>query len=93
MKRVTVSVDDVLLDAARAEVAAGRAPSVSAWVGDAMRRKVLARAELLSEIDDMTTERPYTSATVDWVAQSLGRPAEWVADRLAVPREQRRRAG
>ncbi len=58
MKRVTISVDEAVLEAARADVTAGRAASVSAWVSDAMRHKVLARLELLSELEEMTTEQP-----------------------------------
>lgn len=93
MRRITISVEDGVLEAVRADVGAGRAPSISAWVGDAMRRKVLARAELLGELDDMAAERTYTAATVDWVAEVLGRPREWVADRLAGPLDEERRVG
>jgi hypothetical protein len=93
MKRVTVTVEDGLLEAAKAEVAAGRAPSVSAWVVDAMRHKLLARAELLAELEDMAAERPYSSGTVDWVAQAVGRSTEWVAAQLGVSSIEHRRAG
>lgn len=36
--RLTVSLDPELIEAAEAAVAAGHAPSVSAWVADAMAR-------------------------------------------------------
>lgn len=93
MKRVTVSVDEAVLDAARSDVAAGHAASVSAWVGDAMRRKLLARAELLIELDEMAAEQPYTTDTIDWVAETLGRPREWVAQHLREASGEDRRAG
>lgn len=38
-ERLSASVDAELLDAARAAVAAGRAPSVSAWVNEALARQ------------------------------------------------------
>lgn len=63
-KRVTVSVDEAAVHAAEAAVAAGRAPSVSAWVASAMAerahreslRDVLAeiRAELGPATDEET---------------------------------------
>jgi Arc/MetJ-type ribon-helix-helix transcriptional regulator len=39
MKRLTISVPDGLAEYAQSQVAAGSAPSMSAWVADAMRRK------------------------------------------------------
>lgn len=74
-------------------MAAGRAASLSAWVVDAMRRMLLARAELLAELEDMTAEQPYSWATVDWVAEAVGRPADWVASRLGLGVGEARRAG
>lgn len=44
MRRITVSLDDALVARAEADVAAGRAPSVSAWVAGAIRAKAQARA-------------------------------------------------
>ncbi|MGH8909444.1 MAG: hypothetical protein ACRD0K_23840 [Egibacteraceae bacterium] len=84
MKRITVTVDDELLDVARADVAAGRAASLSAWVADAMRRKARAWAEFVAELEDMEAENPYSWDTVEWVAQALGQSPEWVADGLGV---------
>ncbi|MGI8817395.1 MAG: hypothetical protein ACR2G2_19500 [Pseudonocardia sp.] len=93
MKRVTISVDEAVLEAARSDVAAGRASSVSAWVGDAMRHKLLARVELLTELDEMAAEQPYTTDTIDWVAERLGRPRQWVAEHLRDSSSGERRAG
>ncbi len=61
MQRVTVTVDDSLMALAKADVKAGRTSSVSAWVADAMRRKALARAELIAELEDMIAEEPTTT--------------------------------
>ncbi len=90
---MTVTVDDSLAALARADVEAGRAHSMSAWVADAMRRKALARAELIAELEDMTAEQPYDHDTVHWVAGVLGRPADWVANRLSMDPEPTRQAG
>jgi Arc/MetJ-type ribon-helix-helix transcriptional regulator len=45
-RRLSATVDADLLDAALRAVAAGRAPSVSAWVNDALRRHVEHEARL-----------------------------------------------
>ncbi|MDQ2707856.1 MAG: hypothetical protein M3Z25_09565 [Actinomycetota bacterium] len=89
MKRVTISVDEATLETARSDVAAGRAASVSAWVGDAMRHKLLARAKLLTELDEMAA----TTDTIDWVAETLRRPRQWVAKHLRDSSSGKRRAG
>lgn len=47
MRRVTITVDDGRLRLAKADVAAGRAESVSAWVAGAMQEKARARADLV----------------------------------------------
>jgi len=93
MQRVTVTVDDSLMALAKADVEAGRASSVSAWVADAIRRKALARAELIAELEDMTAEQPYDDETVRWVAGVLGRPPNWVASKLSTDPPSTRQAG
>lgn len=93
MQRVTVTVDDSVAALARADVEAGRANSMSAWVADAMRRKALARAELLVELEDMTAEDPYDDETVRWVADAVGRSPDWVVDRLQTTPKPTRQAG
>jgi len=46
--RVTVTVDQAAVDAAEKAVAAGHAPSVSAWVASAMTER--ARCESLADV-------------------------------------------
>lgn len=84
---MTVTVDEHLAALAQADVKAGRAASMSAWVADAMQRKALARAELVTELDDMATGDPYTDDTVGWLAETLDRPTDWIADRLTTRSE------
>ncbi len=45
-RRLSASVDADLLDAGRTAVSAGEAPSVSAWVNDALRRQAAHDARL-----------------------------------------------
>lgn len=82
MKRVTVSLDEDLVNAVQAEVAAGRAASVSAWVSDAVRTKALARAELLTDLEDAESADPYTDDDIAWVADAVGQERSWVEARL-----------
>lgn len=82
MKRVTVSLDESLVGAVQADVAAGRAVSVSAWVSDAVRRKALARVELLADLEDAEAADPYTDDDIAWVAEAVGRDRSWVEARL-----------
>ena len=50
-RRLSLTVDSDLVEAAHAAVAAGRAESVSAWVNDALRLKVAHDRRLLA-LDD-----------------------------------------
>jgi hypothetical protein len=93
MKRFSVTVDERLLEIARSDVAAGRAPSLSAWVADAMRRKGLTRAELLGELAEEAEPGPYTAETLAWVAQVTGRSPDWVSERLGLAPPSPTRAG
>ena len=86
MRRVTVSIDDALVRLAEADVAAGRAGSVSAWVADAMRAKARARAELVADLEDLNRTDPPGNEIVASVARSLGRSKAWVARALGLPR-------
>lgn len=58
MRRITVSLDDALARMAEAEVAAGRAASVSAWVADAIRAKAQARADLIADLEELEGRDP-----------------------------------
>lgn len=93
MKRLTVTVDEGLFDAVKHEVALGRAASVSAWVVEALRQRLLARAELFAELERMAAEQAYSTETMNWVAEALGRPVDWVADKLGVGSAEQRQAG
>lgn len=70
--RVTVTVDDEAVRAAEAAVAAGRAPSLSAWVASAMtdrahREKL---ADVLKEI--RSSLGPATDEETAWARSVLG---------------------
>ena len=93
MRRVTVTVEDALLRRAKADVAAGRAESVSAWVADAMRAKVRAREELIADLEELERVDPTSDEAIATVAQSLGRSKAWVTTTLGLRRPRARRAG
>lgn len=92
MRRLTVTVDDALLEVALAEVRAGRAPSVSAWVADAMRAKAQARAELIADLEALNRRDPPSADVLDVIARSLGRSRRWVAGALGLTQARARRA-
>ena len=78
MRRVTITVDDGVLRLAKADVAAGRAASVSAWVAAAMEEKARARVDLVDDLEEQERRDPTSDRTIAAVARSLGRPAAWV---------------
>jgi len=78
MRRVTITVDDGLLRLAKADVAAGRAESVSAWVAAAMQEKARARAELIDDLEEQERNDPTPDRAITVIARSLGRSAAWV---------------
>lgn len=84
MQRLTVTVDEQIADLVRKSVEAGEATSISAWVSDAIRRKALARLELLADLEDRTSESPPDRDDLDWLAGIVGRDASWVAQRLGM---------
>ncbi len=71
--RVTVSVEEEAVRAAEAAVAAGRAPSVSAWVASAMTER--AHRESLSDVlAEIRAELgPATDEETAWARSVLGR--------------------
>ncbi len=85
MQRITVSIDDDIALAARRDVEAGRAPSLSAWVSDAMRRKALGRIRLELELDELRAAEPYGPEEVAFAAKVLELDEELVRDLLATP--------
>jgi len=70
--RVTVTVRPEVLAAAEAEVAAGHASSLSAWVDQAMQEKAR-REELAGLLAEMRAENgPATDEEDAWARQVLG---------------------
>jgi len=74
MRRITISIDDDLARLAEAEVRAGRSPSVSAWVADAIRAKARARAELLADLEVLEEREPTSPEVAAIMARALGLP-------------------
>jgi Arc/MetJ-type ribon-helix-helix transcriptional regulator len=74
MRRITISIDEELARLAEAEVRAGRSPSVSAWVADAIRAKARARAELVAELEELEQRQPTPPEIVAATARALGLP-------------------
>lgn len=91
MRRITVSLDDELARLAEAEVAAGRAQSVSAWVADAIRAKAQARTELIADIEDLEARDPTPPEIINSMARALGLSPRTVA--TAIKRRRARRPG
>ncbi len=91
MRRITVSLEDELVQLAESEVAAGRAPSVSAWVAGAIRAKAQARAELIADLVELERRDPTPADVLASIAKSLGLPRSVVTK--AVKRQPSRRAG
>jgi Arc/MetJ-type ribon-helix-helix transcriptional regulator len=79
MRRITISLDDDLARLAEAEVSAGRASSVSAWVADAIRAKARARADLVADLEELERREPTSPELVASMARALGLPRATVA--------------
>lgn len=70
--RVTVTVDEASVRAAEAAVAAGRAPSVSAWVAAAMADRAR-RDSLVDVLAEIRAELgPATDEETAWARSVLG---------------------
>lgn len=70
--RVTVTVDETSVQAAEAAVAAGRAPSVSAWVAAAMAERAQ-RDSLAAVLAEIRAELgPATDEETAWARSVLG---------------------
>lgn len=70
--RVTVTVDEAAVRAAEAAVAAGRAPSVSAWVASAMTERAH-RESLADVLAEIRAELgPATDEETAWARSVLG---------------------
>jgi Arc/MetJ-type ribon-helix-helix transcriptional regulator len=82
MRRITISLDDDLAQLAEAEVRAGRAASVSAWVADAIRAKARARADLVADLEAIEAREPTPPEIVASMARALGLPRAAVVKAL-----------
>lgn len=72
-RKIAVSLSAELVERVQREVRAGRAPSVSAYVGEALERK-LGRDDLLHMLDEMDREfGPPGSEAMEWARSVLGR--------------------
>jgi Arc/MetJ-type ribon-helix-helix transcriptional regulator len=91
MRRITVSLENSLVELAEADVAAGRAPSVSAWVAGAMRAKAHARAELLADLAALERREPTPAEVVASIAHTLGIPRSVVTRAIKRPAPRRAR--
>lgn len=74
---------------AEAEVKAGRAASVSAWVADAIRMKARARADLIADLEEQERREPSSPELVAAMAGALGLPKKAVANALKARRPRR----
>lgn len=70
--RITVTVDEDVVETAEAAVASGRAPSLSAWVAAAMAERASSErlADVLAEI--RAELGPATDAETAWARSVLG---------------------
>lgn len=87
MRRITISLDDDLARLAEAEVKAGRAASVSAWVADAIRAKARARADLIADLAELERRDPTPPEIVASMARALKLSRTAVAKALKNPRQ------
>jgi len=95
MRRITVTLDDALVELAESDVAASRSPSVSAWVASAIRAKAQARAELIADLEELERRDPTPPRVIDGLARALGVPRRGLAKafKRARPRAAQKRAG
>lgn len=73
-KRVSISVEDDVLEVVRDEVAAGEAPNLSAAIESALRGHARARAldRLLADFAEHHPDQPLTDAERAWAREALG---------------------
>lgn len=93
MRRVTVSLDDQLVELMEADVSAGRAASVSAWVASAIRAKAQARAELIRDLMAEEARDPTPPDVIASVAKSLGLPVSAVESAVRPRARRAKRTG
>ena len=89
-RRVTITVDEDLLDEVNAAVADGRARSVSEWVAGAMAQRQ-ARDRRLAVLSELI--RDYEAAHGVITGDEMAEQAQRDRDAAAVPRMAARRVG
>jgi hypothetical protein len=92
MRRLTISIEEDLARLAEAEVRAGRSPSVSAWVADAIRAKARARAELVADLEEVERREPTSPGIAAAMSRALGLPRATVLRALKARTNRGRRA-
>lgn len=92
MRRITITVDEGLAETVKADVRAGRSPSMSAWIGDAIQSRAQARTELAADLEELASREPSTPETVAAIARALRKPESWVVGALRSSRGRRGRA-
>ena len=95
MRRITITIEDALVELAERDVAAGRATSVSAGVASAIRAKAQARAELVADLVELERRDPTPPGVIADVARKLGVPRTAIARALKPTRTEaaQKRAG
>jgi len=73
--RITVTVPKGLLEIVEADIAAGKATSVSAWVSEAMEAKAGPRtiAQIIDDLAESWGDGPLTEEELAWARNRLGR--------------------
>ena len=89
MRRITITLEDDLARLAEAEVKAGRARSVSAWIADAIRAKARARAELVADLEALESRDPTSPELAASMAHALGLSRKAVSNALKSRRTRR----
>ena len=89
-RRITITVDEALLNDAAAAVAEGRSESVSAWVNEALINRV-ARDKRLQALGELISD--YEAEFGEITAEEVAEQAQLDRDVAAATRAMVRRAG
>jgi hypothetical protein len=89
-RRLSATVDEDLIEASQAAVAAGTAESVSAWVNDALRLKV-EHDRRLQALDKFIAQ--YEAEHGEITEEEMAAAARWARERAVVVRGNPTRGG